>query len=252
MATIGPQLMVLTRRIVDKGESDLIAAFLNWSIFSSGRESIWMKLKFRFGRFRPVRFLPARDVAEMVQEFHKNAEIVGRRVERHLLERIISELDQFDIDPEEIDSYLEKPSLRENGCGTHFIIKPSSTLLADDIDGDRFASKAALKKATPLKKALMGFSNTMVPCSSSVVHTTFRDHKSDEISEELISENEFFTPEEFEDTDHRVRGKFDEFGQFRGEISIYGELNTRSHHFLGRRAWHSHEMRSILNRLCRV
>ena len=222
VATIGPQLMVLTRRIVDKGESDLTAAFLNWSIFEwPGIDLDEIEIPLR--SFSPGTLPTARDVAEMVQEFYRNAEIAGRRFDRHLLERIISELDQFDIDPQEIDSYLEKPSLREYGCGTYFIIEPCSTLLADDIDGDPSASKAALKKATPLKKALLGFSNTMVPNSSSVIHTAFRDHKSDDISEELISENEFFTPEEFRDTDHRVRGKFDEFGQFRGVISIYGD-----------------------------
>ena len=160
----------------------------------------------------------------MVEEFHQNAVMVGRRVEGHLLERITTELFQFDIDPQEIDSYLKEPSLRRNGCGTHFIIMPSSELLIEDIDGDPAASKvAALKKATPLRKALLGFSNTMAPGSRSVISTAFRDHKSDELADDLIAESEFFTPKEFLNVDHRFRGKFDEFGQFQGEISIYGE-----------------------------
>ena len=166
----------------------------------------------------------AQDVAEMVEEFHQHAAVVGRRVEAPLLKRIVRELAQFDIDPQEIDSYLQEPSLRADGFGTHFIIKPSSALLEDDIDGDPAASKAAaLKKATPLKKALLGFSNTMAPGSHTVIHTAFRDHKTDEVAEDLIAEDEFFTPEEFLNADHRIRGGFDEFGQFQGEISIYGE-----------------------------
>ena len=83
-----------------------------------------------------------------------------------------------------------------------------------------------MKKATPLKKALLGFSNTMTPCSKRVIHTTFRDHKSDEVSEDLIGEEGFFTPEEFQNADHRIRGMFDEFGQFKGEITIYGETTA--------------------------
>ena len=74
-----------------------------------------------------------------------------------------------------------------------------------------------------MKKALLGFSNTMAPGSRTVIHTAFRDHKTDEVAEDLIAEDEFFTPEEFLNADHRIRGRFDEFGQFHGEISIYGE-----------------------------
>ena len=32
-----------------------------------------------------------------------------------------------------------------------------------------------------------------------------------------------FTPDEFENADHLVRGHFDEYGQFNGAVSIYGE-----------------------------
>ena len=223
IATIGPQLLVLTRPKTKEGGSELTAAFLNWGIFEwpgIDLEEIDVPLR----SFSPGMLPSAQDVAEMVEEFHQNAAAVGRRVDAPLLERIASELDQFDIDPQEIDSYLQEPSLRADGFGTHFIIKPSSALLEDDIDGDPAVSKvAALKKATPLKKALLGFSNTMAPRSRTVIHTAFRDHKTDEVAEDLISENEFFTPEEFLNADHRIRGSFDDFGQFHGEISIYGE-----------------------------
>ena len=223
IATIGPQLLVLTRAKTDNGASDLTAVFLNWGIFEwpgIDLEDIDIPLR----SFPPSILPSADDVAEMVGEFHENAKTVGRHVERHLLEKLLRELDQFDIDPQEIDSYLRGPSLCGDGRGTHFIIKPTSPLLADDIDGDPTLSKvAALKKATPLKKALLGFSNTMTPSSHSVIHTAFRDHKTDEVADDLIGEDEFFTPEEFRTTDHRIHGTFDEFGQFRGQITIYGE-----------------------------
>ena len=217
IATIGPQLLVLTRPKTNEGLAELTAAFLNWSIFEwpgIDLEEIDIPLR----SFSPGMLPSAQDVAEMVEEFHQNAAAVGRRVEATLLERIASELDQFDIDPQEIDSYLREPSLRADGFGTHFIIKPSSALLKEDIDGD-----PAMSKAAPLKKALLGFSNTMVPSSRTMIHTAFRDHKTDEVAEDLIAEDEFFTEEEFLNTDHRIRGRFDEFGQFHGEISIYGE-----------------------------
>ena len=223
IATIGPQLLVLTRAKTDDGASDLTAAFLNWGIFEwpgIDLEEIDIPLR----SFPPSILPSADDVAEMVGEFHENAKTVGRHVERHSLEKLLRELDQFDIDPQEIDSYLREPSLCGDGRGTHFIIKPTSPLLADDIDGDPTLSNvAALKKATPLKKALLGFGNTMTPSSHSVIYTAFRDHKTDEVADHLIGEDEFFTPEEFRNSDHRIHGAFDAFGQFRGQITIYGE-----------------------------
>ena len=64
----------------------------------------------------------------------------------------------------------------------------------------------------------------MTPGSRTVIRTAFRDHQSEEIAEDVIGDDEFFTPEEFGDSDHRVHGRFDEFGQFRGRISIYGDM----------------------------
>ena len=224
IATIGPQLLVLTRAKTDAGPSDLTVAFLNWSVFewpSVDLEQIDVPLRSFAGGTLPS----ATDVAEMVDEFRRNAEEVGKHIEAKLRKRLDGELQDFDVDPRDIDSYLEAPSLGGDGCGTHFIIKPSSELLPEDIDGDRIASKAAaLKKATPLKKALLGFSNTMAPGAQSVIHTAFRDHKTDEVADDLIGEEEFFTPEEFVNADHRIDGRFDEYGQFQGEISIYGDL----------------------------
>ena len=223
IATIGPQLLVLTRPKIDKTAPDLTAAFLNWGIFEwPGIDLDEIEIPLR--SFPPGALPSADDVAEMVGEFRAAAERVGHRVEKRLLERLDAELQQFTVDPRGIDSYLQEPSLRGDGCGTHFIIMPTSALLPYDIDGDPTASKAApLKKATPLKKALLGFVNTMTPDSESVIHTAFRDHKTDEVFDDLIGESEFFTRSEFMNADHRISGRFDDFGQFRGEFSIYGE-----------------------------
>ena len=223
IATIGSQLLVLTRPKTGDVASDLTAAFLNWGIFEwPGIDLDQIEIPLRV--FSPGTLPSADDVAEMVGEFRGHAERVGRHVEKSLLEKLVDDLNQFDVDPQGIDAYLQEPSLRKDGRGTQFIIKPVSEMLVDDIDGDPTTRKAAsLKKATPLKKALLGFSNTMTPRSASVIHTAFRDHKTDEVADDLIGEEEFFTPEEFQNADHRIRGRFDEFGQFRGEISIYGE-----------------------------
>ncbi len=223
IATIGPQLLVLTRPKTDDGAADLTAAFINWGVFEwpgINLEDIEIPLRSFVSGSLPS----AQDVVDMVEEFRASAESVGCDIEQQLLNKLRMELDRFDIDPQNIDSYLNEPSLGAHSSGTHFIIKPASPLLTDDIDGDLTMNKASSSNnATALKKTLLGFSNTMMPESQTVIHTAFRDHKTDELTGELITEDEFFTPEEFGNADHLVRGEFDEFGQFKGEISIYGE-----------------------------
>ena len=224
IATIGPQLLVLTRAKMKNGASDLTAAFLNWSIFEWPGIDL-EEIDIPVHSFPPGTLPSAHDVAEMVGKFRANAEGLGHAVERQLLDKLVDELDQFNIDPQEIDSYNKKLSLGSNDSGTHFIIKPASSLLIDDIDRDPADSKVpALRKATPLKRTLLGFSNTMTSQSPTVIHTAFRDHKTEDLFEDLIAEDYFFTPDEFQNADHRIQGEFDKFGQFRGKVSIYGEI----------------------------
>ncbi len=59
--------------------------------------------------------------------------------------------------------------------------------------------------ASPLTKLLVGFTNTMTPGHPDpVISVQFRDHKTDQDSEELIGEQVFFTPEEFGKADHHM------------------------------------------------
>ena len=93
------------------------------------------------------------------------------------------ELRQFTADPREIDRYLGPPTLKESGTGTHFILLPASELLAEDIEGDPTDDKAP-----PLKKALLGFTNTLsIDRTCSVIRMAFRDHKSEATCDDLIA-----------------------------------------------------------------
>ena len=220
IATIGAQVLVLTRARMSDGLSDLTAAFLNWSIFEQpGIDLDEIDVPMRSS---PQGALPsATDVAAMVAEFRQTCTALDYGDDGEYEGRLMDELSSFGVDPVEIDTYAPELSLR-NGSGTHFIIKPSSDLLPADIDGDPGTDKAT-EKATPLRKALLGFSNTMAPGSTSLIGTAFRDHKTEDDAEDLIAAEDFFRPEEFENADHRIRGRFDEHGQFRGMVSIYGE-----------------------------
>jgi hypothetical protein len=129
------------------------------------------------------------------------------------------DLASFDVNPDSLDGYLGGPKLKEDGHGTHMYIKPASELLKEDIEaGDETGT------APPLTKLLIGFTNTMTPDHSPpVIATSFRDHTSPESFSDLIREQVFFTPEEFDMADHRIVGDFDENGTFSGTVTIYSE-----------------------------
>ena len=219
ISTIGPQVLVLTRARSGNSLSDLTAAFVNWTLFECpgiDLEDIQVPI-----RTFPGGELPSsEDVRQMVSAFSENNEHLKAKIGDQFFDRLCRELRAFQVDPQDIDSYLGDPTLRGTGSGTHFIILPASDLLPADIDGE-----SQDEKATPLTKALLGFTNTMTPGHSPpVIRTAFRDHKTDALVDDLIAEGEFFTPDEFENADHQVKGHFDEYGQFRGDVLIYGEL----------------------------
>ena len=56
-----------------------------------------------------------------------------------------------------------------------------------------------------------------------MIQTAFRYHKTEDSTEDLISGEQFFTVEEYSNADHTVHGRFDEYGQFKGTVTIYGD-----------------------------
>ncbi|MCY3942430.1 MAG: ATP-binding protein [Gemmatimonadetes bacterium] len=219
IATIAPQVLVLTRAVSDGVLSDLTAAFLSWRVFECpglNLQDIRIPL-----RTLPGGSLPnGEDIADMVDDFRSQNAHLQERVDESKWERIETELGQFELDPLEMAEYLGEPTLLGNGHGTHFYLLPASPNLEHDIAGDLDSDVAP-----PLRKVLLGFT---VPAfaegESPDFRTAFRDHRTDGTSEDLIGESEFFTEYEYENADHQVWGRFDEYGQFKGSVSIYGEL----------------------------
>ena len=110
-----------------------------------------------------------------------------------MLENIWQHLDQFDFD-ERLMMDLGGRTLSGQGQGTQFYIQPTDETLELDIDGT-----GDYDTAPPLLKMLIGFTNTMTPgYRKPVIKTAFRDHKAPALFEDLIEEQHFFTPEEFE------------------------------------------------------
>lgn len=216
IAAIGPQALVLTRA---KTEPDvLLAAFINWGMFTlPGVDlgEIQIPIKIFAGGSLPT----ADEVVGMVDEVRANLRTIGASLPQDSTLSVLGQLDQFTIDPAGLYATLPAgPSLIGEGHGTHFLIQPTEDTLPDDIDGGRDDDVAP-----PLIKALVGFTNTMTPGHEPpAIIARFRDHVLDGTVKERIAGSAFFTPEEFSKADHHVSGEFDEFGQFRGTVAVYG------------------------------
>lgn len=220
IASIGPQVLVLTRAKRKEGPDKLIACFINWGIFEAPGIDL-DDIEIPIAEFDGGTLPDKNDIASMVRDFGGNLERMGEDLPVDLVERIGAELEQFAVDPRQLDEWFGAPMLRGEGRGTHFVLAPVSPLLADDID------QTSGNKASPLTKALLGFVNTMTPDHAPpVINPAFRDWTTNEVGEDIIAAGEFFLPEEFKNADHHFRGGFDEYGQFKGTVSIYGEETT--------------------------
>jgi signal transduction histidine kinase len=216
IAAIGPQMLMLSRPLRGDRLGDLLVSFIHWGLFelpSASLSDIDIPTVTLPGGVLPGRA----DVNTLIDWVSENLASIARPADKELVNRIYRDLENFrGIAPSELQNALGNPSLA-NGPGTHFYIRPASELLADELDSE------TREQAMPLRRVLVGFANTMTPGHAKPeVVTAFRDHYAEDAFEDVISEAEFFTPDEFTAADHHIQGEFDEYGQFTGSVSIYG------------------------------
>ena len=217
IASIGPQVLVLTRSARNIRDSELVAAFINWGLFGLPGIDI-DEIKVPIRTFPPNALPTQHDLDAMTHVVRESLTHFESRTDSGMLLNIREQLDQFDLS-ERLLADQDERTFSGQRHGTQFIIQPTDEALELDID-----STGAGDTASPLLKMLIGFANTMTPgFEKPVIKTTFRDHKTPDLAEELIDEQHFFTPEEFESADHHLLGQFDEFGQFQGTVKVYGQ-----------------------------
>ncbi len=217
IAVIGPQVLVVSRAKTNGRPSDkTIAAYLHWGLFELpglNLEDVVIPVR----EFRGGTLPDGDDVREMVAEVASTLDQLVPSTDRERIEDIRVEMDAFDANPLDYSEYLRDPSLNGSGCGTHFYIVPADPIINDDID-----HRQADNKATRFERNLIGFTNTMTPDHKRPpIIARFRDHRDEGSPTELVGERAFFTPNEFGKVDHHFLGRFDEYGQFRGQIGIY-------------------------------
>ncbi|MFQ6603358.1 ATP-binding protein [Flavobacterium sp. C3NV] len=226
IASIGKQVLIITKAKQRKEDSKIVAVFINWELFELpgiNLEDIIIPIK-EFDEIPDLKeFDQLKNEVLISLEELKIKDIITSSD----YERVANSIINFNIDPKKINTNLVGDfELSNNKGGTFFYINPVSETLIFDIEGDK-----ETKEATKIEKMLIGFHNTMTPNHPKpVIDISFRDYRGDDGTYfNIIDKEQFFTPQEFEIADHHFEGTFDEFGQFKGDINIYGEKEYENH-----------------------
>lgn len=231
IASIGPQVLVVTRSCRNGMLGNVVAAFVNWTLFSLPKLNL-EDINIPTIELPKGEHLRKNHIDKLLSESEQNVLNLAGKISQNKLDTLIFQIKQFDYDPEFWSAALDSQdknfnlnrdhlSLDGNRGGTHFIISPVEEVLADDIEG--FNTARRTDQSSRLEKSLLGFTNTMYENEHTPIVARFRDHTLHGECIDRISESVFFTPDEFAIADHHFTGTFNEFGQFSGLIRIYGE-----------------------------
>ncbi|WP_226389878.1 ATP-binding protein [Penaeicola halotolerans] len=221
IASIGKQALIITKAKQRPENHKIVAILINWEIF----ELAGINLEDIAIPIKEFNELPDENDIELIkQELQESLEnLLDKKViSGSDFSRISSTINSLKVNPKLLNEQLigDFDIQKTDKGGTFFYISPVSETLIFDIEGDKDS-----KEASKIEKMLIGFHNTMTPNHPKpIIDINFRDCKGEDGSYiNLIDKEQFFTPEEFELADHHFKGKFDEYGQFRGDVQIYRE-----------------------------
>lgn len=218
MATLGPQLLVITRGRLDDGLASLVVALVQWTLF----EVPGLTLDDVSVPIQEVEGLGNFDrsmLSELRSELADTVRRLGDRVPVLYQRRLAAELETLDFDPSKFLS-IAGPSL-EDASGTAFIVAPVS----DDVDAVMEEDGIADPDfpISEFQRFLLGFTNTINPGPDSPdFSTTFYRHETSGPRDIIDPSSYFWESEDFDNTDHTVEGLFDEYGKFSGHLKLYG------------------------------
>jgi len=235
IASIGRQVIVLTRAERSDGLHDMVVGLIHWSQFEIPDINI-SDIVIPIRTFGHGSLPTANDLKGMSDELIANLESLGEKIPHVYINLIRDDSRLLNFSPEilfknvqhqternwkkicseQINCHsleCERPKLDGLGRGTHFIIMPCDETLALDV-------KQNDKTSTELQKILVGFSNSLSDDKDFKLQTKFRLHQGIAEPQELI-ESGFFTKADAKNGDHFLEGDFDEFGQFSGFVTVY-------------------------------
>lgn len=214
IATVGPQVFILSRAERENGLQEMVVSFVNWTFFEIpglNIDAVEVPLI-----TIPVGELPTEENLEgLISDAEENLSIIQDSIPAIYATRISEELHTVRSALPSVYTHIVDMHLA-SGRGTAFVIIPADSILEQDIDDN------VDDIAPPLLRNLRGFTNTMMPDSAPPpMLAEFWDYQHDGSVDNIIGSEHFFTPEEFLSADQHIEGEFDEYGQFSGNVSIY-------------------------------
>lgn len=218
IAMLGSQVLILTKAQRGDENHNYVVSFINWRLFELpglNLEDIYIPIE-EFETF------PTHEqIQKIIVETRTHIEKLSSKITKDAIDVIFDDLDIFkNFNIEKRERNLKEPCKFANDLtGTRFYIFPSNPLILDELEDNTID-----QDASNLKKMLIGFTDDVMPEHKKIpIKTYFRDYKYPEYYEDVISDTNFFTEEEFAKGDHHFVGKFNEFGQFIGKVKIFGE-----------------------------
>ncbi len=215
IALLGSQVLVLTRAQRGDSLSDLSMCFIHWGLFEIPSLNL-DDLDFPVTTISGGTLPNADDVGALVQQ---NIRLVKSLQEKYMdcnFSVVLENMEDVQIDPEDLDDFLEGLSLKNDGAGTQFLITPANEEIRAEIERERQS------KTKEFSKLLLGFCNsTFSTDTPPAMETAFRYWPSDLVNEDLIGPGEFFTKHDLECADQYICGDINEYGQFKGTVRVY-------------------------------
>ena len=217
IAYLGPQVLVLTRSARDDDSDNLVMCYVHWGLFeqpSLNLEDIEI----------PIRCISAgnlpssQDIIELLKENTANIELLQKKFSQCNLQSILSDVSDFQVDPQNFEHTVAGLSLADHKSGTHFYIAPADDTILVDIRSEQDS------RSKEFSKCLLGFCNsTFAEDGPPLLETAFRFWPTNSQFEDLIGPGEFFTKDDLAMSDQFVSGEIDEYGQFRGMVRVYDQ-----------------------------
>ena len=220
IAFLGRQVLVLTRSAQVLENDNLVMCFVHWGLFAEPSMNL-DDIEIPIRCISDGRLPTTKDVTELLQENVTNVKQLQEDFPDCDLKPIISDINDFQVDPGNFEKSVEGISLSEFNSGTHFYIAPADDTILLDIMSEQQS------RTKEFSKSILGFcNNTFAIESPPPLKTAFRFWTTDHAYDDLIGTNEFFTKQDLETSDHFISGEFDEYGQFRGLVRIYDQKYT--------------------------
>ena len=195
-----------------------VALFVNWLLFAIPGISL-DEINIPVIQLSEGTLPSAKEVSSLVEAVRENLRRLSPRVSSEQMEEIEAQLNMVSFDPHLLQKRFSRTSMLGEHSGTQFYIQPTDVMLEMELD-----SAPQRRRIGDLQKTLMGFTNTMLPdAAEPPIVGEFWDHPSQDLQEAIIGPEEFFTPADFQSADHQITGTFDDYGQFLGTVSIYGD-----------------------------